>query len=128
MARDFVHRYLSGCRCPDAAVQDIVVCTSELATNAVLHTRSGLPGGHFSVEIAVRAGHWVYVTVEDSGGLWAERETAERETSDGYAERGRGLHVVAELSEDMGITGDAARRMAWFRSRWNVGGPTSLAR
>ena len=123
MARDFVRHYLTGRRCPDAAVQEIVVCTSELATNALLHTRSGLPGGQFSVEIAIQAGHWVYVRVEDSGGPWAERET-----TDGYAERGRGLHVVAELSEDMGITGDAASRTAWFRSRWNVGGPTSLAR
>lgn len=115
LARDFVRRYLADRRCPAAAVQDIAVCATELAANAVLHSRSGLPGGHFSVEIAVRARQWVRVTVEDSGGPWAERGG----TGDGDAEGGRGLHVVSALSADMGITGDASGRMAWFRSGWS---------
>jgi serine/threonine-protein kinase RsbW len=109
LARDFVRRYLTGRRCPAEAVQDILVCASELAANAVLHSRSGLPGGHFRVEVAIHAGQWVRVTVEDSGGTWAERDTGE-----GDAEFGRGLHVVSALSAEMGITGDASGRMAWF--------------
>lgn len=116
VARDFIRRYLNGCRCPADAVQDILVCITELAANAVLHSRSGLPGGHFSVEIAVRAGQWVRVRVEDSGGPWAERGTG-----DGDAECGRGLHVVSALSAGMGITGDASGRMAWFFCRWGAG-------
>jgi serine/threonine-protein kinase RsbW len=116
LARDFVRRYLTGHRCPATAVQDIVVCATELAANAVLHSRSGLSGGHFSVEVAVRAGQWVHVTVEDSGGAWTERGTGDRD-----AECGRGLHVVSALSADMGITGDASGRMAWFRSGWSTG-------
>lgn len=123
-ARDFVRRYLTGPGCPTGtvpdipapAVQDILVCASELATNAVLHSRSGHPGGYFSVEIAVHDGRWVHVAVEDSGGPWAERDP-----DDGYAESGRGLYVVAELAADMGITGDASGRTAWFRSRWDAG-------
>lgn len=122
LARDFVRRYLTGRRCPAAAVQDIVVCATELAANAVLHSRSGLPGGHFSVEIAVRAGQWVHVTVEDSGGTWTERGAGS-----GDAECGRGLHVVSALSADMGITGDASGRMAWFRSGWSTGDDQSAS-
>jgi anti-sigma regulatory factor (Ser/Thr protein kinase) len=116
LTRDFVRRYLNGCRCPAEAVQDILVCATELAANAVLHSRSGLPGGHFSVEIAACAEHWVCVRVEDSGGPWAERGTGDRD-----AEYGRGLHVVSALSTSMGITGDASGRMAWFCCWWSTG-------
>lgn len=116
LARDFVRRYLADRACCSEAVQDILVCTSELATNAVLHSRSGLPGEHFSVEVASYAGQWVRVTVEDSGGPWAERGPG-----DPYAESGRGLHIVSALSADMGITGDASGRMVWFCCRWSTG-------
>jgi serine/threonine-protein kinase RsbW len=114
LVRDFVSRYLDGRHCPAEAVQDILVCATELAANAVLHSRSGLPGGHFSVEIAC-AGQSVHVTVEDSGGPWAEHGTGDID-----AECGRGLPVVAALSADTGITGDAAGRMAWFCCRWGT--------
>jgi serine/threonine-protein kinase RsbW len=115
LVRDFVSRYLDGRHCPAEAVQDILMCATELAANAVLHSRSGLPGGHFSVEVAC-AGQSVRVTVEDSGGPWAKRGNGDID-----AECGRGLHIVAALSADMGITGDAAGRMAWFCCRWASG-------
>jgi hypothetical protein len=67
------------------------------------------------VEVAIRAGQWVHVTVEDSGGPWAERGTG-----DGDAEFGRGLHLVSALSADMGITGDASGRTARFWCRWRI--------
>jgi serine/threonine-protein kinase RsbW len=120
LARDFVRRYLNGRSCPAEAVEDILVCATELATNAVLHSRSGLPGGHFSVEVAICAGRCVRVTVEDSGGLWVERGTG-----GGDAGCGRGLRLVSALSADMGITGDASGRMAWFCCRWSTGSDLS---
>lgn len=116
LVRDFVSRYLNGRHCPARAVQDTLVCATELAANAVLHSRSGLPGGHFSVQVAC-AGQSVHVTVEDSGGPWAERGNGGID-----AECGRGLQVVAGLSSDMGIVGDAAGRTAWFCCQWDVGG------
>ena len=116
LARDFVRRYLDGCRCFPATVHDILLCTTELATNAVLHSRSGLPGGHFCVEVALCAGQWVRVTVEDSGGLWADNSADDEE-----AEFGRGLHIVSALSADMGVIGDASARRVWFRCPWSVG-------
>jgi anti-sigma regulatory factor (Ser/Thr protein kinase) len=121
LVRDFVRRYLTRRHCPAEAVQDILVCASELAANAVLHSRSGLPGGHFSVEVVVDAGQWLRVSVEDCGGPWVERDTGEEETSEEDAEFGRGLHVVSALSADMGITGDAFGRMAWFCCRLSPG-------
>jgi anti-sigma regulatory factor (Ser/Thr protein kinase) len=114
LVRDFVSRYLDGRHCPPETGQDILVCATELAANAVLHSRSGLPGGHFSVEVAC-AGQSVRVTVEDSGGPWAERDNGDID-----AECGRGLQVVAALSADMGLTGDAAGRMAWFCCQWGT--------
>lgn len=110
LARDFVRRYLDGCYCSPATAQDILLCTTELATNAVLHSRSGLPGGRFCVEIALCDEQWVRVTVEDSGGAWAERGAR-----DENAGLGRGLYIVSALSADMGVTGDASGRKAWFR-------------
>ena len=114
LARDFVFRYLNGRHCPAEAVQDILVCATELAANAVLHSRSGLPGGHFSVEV-VCAGQSARVAVADSGGPWAERGHGGID-----AECGRGLHVVSALSADLGITGDASGRMAWFCCQWGT--------
>jgi serine/threonine-protein kinase RsbW len=117
-ARDFVRCYLPGRVCSVQAAEDILVCATELAANAVLHSRSGLPGGHFSVEVAVCAGQWVRVAVKDSGGPWAERGTG-----DGDTEGGRGLHIVSALSAAMGITGDASGRTAWFCCRWGSCSP-----
>jgi serine/threonine-protein kinase RsbW len=117
-ARDFVRRYLPGRVCSAQASEDILVCATELAANAVLHSRSGLPGGHFSVEVAICAGQWVRVAVEDSGGPWAERGTGDADTEDG-----RGLHIVCALSAAMGVTGDASGRTAWFCGRWATGPP-----
>lgn len=116
LARDFVRRYLGHSPCSAEAVQDILVCTTELAANAVLHSRSGLPGGHFSVAVTVCAGQWVRVAVEDLGGPWTPCEIA-----DGGTEGGRGLGIVSALSADMGITGGASGRTAWFRCRCRDG-------
>ncbi|MCL2581568.1 MAG: ATP-binding protein [Streptosporangiales bacterium] len=114
--RSFLLQHLTSLHCPDGALDDILVCASELATNAVLHSHSGNPGEHFDVEIALRAGESIYVAVRDSGGPWARPRAAG--TPDEDAECGRGLQVVAALSADTGITGDASGRTAWFLSQW----------
>src|SRR5262249_56675135 len=51
-ARRFLAWVLDGCPAGD----DALLCASELATNAVLYSRSGRPGGRFAVRSAVRAG------------------------------------------------------------------------
>ena len=58
----------------------------------LVHSRSGLPGGVFTVRVEVRTGAFAYLEVEDRGGPWIEREPDE--------ERGRGLALVAALAGD----------------------------
>lgn len=115
LVRNFVSCCLDGRRCPAETVQDILACATELAANAVLHSRSGLPGGYFTVEVAC-ARQSAHVTVADSGGPWTERGNAGID-----AECGRGLRIVAALSADSGIAGDDAGRVAWFCCRWGAG-------
>ena len=113
LVRDFVRRYLAGWPCPRAAVQDVLLCATELAANAVRHSRSGLPGGHLAVQVVVRPGEWVGVAVEDAGGPWAKRDT------DYDAEYGRGLQIVSALSVKVGIIAGGYGRTVWFRCPWN---------
>ena len=64
-ARRFLAGVLDGCPAADEAL----LCVSELATNAVLHSRSGRPGGRFTVRATMQAGS-VRVEVADEGGPW----------------------------------------------------------
>ena len=113
LVRDFIRRYLDGWPCPAAAVEDIVLCATELAANAVCHSRSGLPGGHLTVQIVVRPGKWVEVAVADAGGPWVTRDTGDN------AECGRGLQIVSALSTQTGVVASGHGRTVWFRCPWN---------
>src|SRR5579862_5861841 len=46
-ARSWVASLLPGC----APLDDLLLFASELASNAITHTRSGRPGGRFTVEV-----------------------------------------------------------------------------
>jgi len=113
LVRDFIRRYLDGWPCPAAAVEDIVLCATELAANAVCHSRSGLPGGHLTVQVVVRPGKWVEVAVEDAGGPWVTRGAGDN------AECGRGLQIVSALSTQTGVVASGHGRTVWFRCPWN---------
>jgi serine/threonine-protein kinase RsbW len=102
-ARRFVAGVLSGL----AAADDVVLCVSELASNAVLHSASRRPGGQFVVRAGVtRAGH-IRAEVQDQGGPWTP-------DPDVGEERGRGLLIVAGLATRWGIAGSDAGRTAWL--------------
>jgi serine/threonine-protein kinase RsbW len=91
---------------------ELVLLASELATNAVLHTRSGHPARTFTVRATLYPGDYAWVEVVDQGGAW---------TADMYDdEHGRGLTIVANLAGDgnWGIEGNSASRVAWFRLDW----------
>ena len=49
---------------------DVILCASELAANAALHSHSHLPGGTFTVRATVGPDHHVRVEVQDNGGPW----------------------------------------------------------
>lgn len=104
-AREFAAVYLAGCPSCD----DAVLCVDELVTNAVQHSRSGLPGGTIEVRIAVAAGEWLRVEVLDAGPLPVPAPR------NGLGEHGRGLALVGALAEVFGADGHGLR---WFFMRW----------
>ncbi len=114
-ARRFVARALDGC--PAAA--DAVLGVSELASNAVQHTRSG-QGGQFQV-LVWRGRVSACVAVIDDG---ARRGPAPRAHRPGdLAESGHGLRVVAGLAANWGHQDLAASglpgRAVWFHVTWD---------
>lgn len=91
---------------------DVALLASELATNAILHTRSGHPGRVFTVRATLYPGDYAWVEVADAGGDWSMDEHDD--------EHGRGLAIVAAIAGDgnWGIEGDSASRVVWFRLDW----------
>jgi anti-sigma regulatory factor (Ser/Thr protein kinase) len=109
-ARRFVRWALEGC----PVIDEAILCMSELATNALLHTASG-NGGAF--EIAVRRDEWsVRVAITDDGSL---RKPIIRKF-DMTSEEGRGLGLVALIADSWGQSGDEHGRTVWFELRWGV--------
>jgi anti-sigma regulatory factor (Ser/Thr protein kinase) len=95
--------------CPMA--EDVVLCASELAANAAIHSRSRLPGGTFTVRVKISPDGYAWVEVEDDGGPM----------SPGIhdATRHHGLDIVRALATDWGISGDHTTRTIWARFDWS---------
>jgi serine/threonine-protein kinase RsbW len=104
--RAALRRALDGCPVAD----DILLCASELAANAILHSDSGKGGGTFTVLTEVSPGESVLLKVEDDGGPWLERS---REPTGG-----RGLGIVSALASACGFQGGGGGRTAWARFEW----------
>ena len=97
---------LDGCPMTD----DMLVCASELTTNALLHSHSGLPYGTFTVRGKISPGGYAWVEVADDGGAWAPAACD--------PERGHGLDIIQALADDWGIDGDHHGRTVWVRFDW----------
>jgi anti-sigma regulatory factor (Ser/Thr protein kinase) len=97
---------LAGCPMAD----DVILCVSELAANATLHSRSGLQGGTFTVRASIDIGRSVQVEIEDKGGPWSSTPTDPG--------RHHGLDIIRALATDWGITGDHIARTIWVRFNW----------
>jgi anti-sigma regulatory factor (Ser/Thr protein kinase) len=96
--------------CP--AADDVILCASELATNAVMHSESCKPGGKFTLRAEVIPGRYARIEVEDSGGPWL------MSVSDTDLSRGHGLDIVNALAAEWGIDGDQRARTVWARLDW----------
>ena len=84
--------------------------TSEVVTNAILHSRSRLPGGTVAIVVA-RNSAGLLVTVTDNGSdanVPVVRNTPE-------AEHGNGLLLVETLADVWGYLHNDERTMVWFR-------------
>jgi anti-sigma regulatory factor (Ser/Thr protein kinase) len=92
--------------------EELVLLGSELAANAILHSRSGHPDRSFTVRAVLYPGDYAWVEVADLGGAWAGAGHDD--------EHGRGLGIVAAVAGEgnWGIDGDDAARVAWFRLDW----------
>jgi serine/threonine-protein kinase RsbW len=108
-ARRFITGVL-GDDCP--GLDDVLVMASEIATNAVRHTRSGGPGGWFDMTVSV-AGDTIRVTVTDCGGA-SEPRVRHDGPGGAVAVGGRGLSLVDALATRWGFTGDRMSRVIWF--------------
>ncbi len=94
--------------CPIA--DEVILCASELAANAALHSRSCLPGGTFTVRARISPGDHTWIEVEDSGGPW----TPGKRDAAGH----HGLDIVRALATDWGIDSDHTTRTIWARFDW----------
>jgi hypothetical protein len=100
-----VVRHLAG----HAAADDAALIVSELATNAVLHSRSG--GQLFTVRAYLRDTS-CRLEVEDGGGAW--------DTGPSDSTRPHGLAVIQAVvgPGNWGVYGDNAGRVVWARLSW----------
>jgi serine/threonine-protein kinase RsbW len=95
-------------------IDDVLTLTSEITSNAVRHTTSGV-GGQFEVTVAVcAAGSRVRVQVADQGGSSVPRYGAADGDDPGLLTGGRGLVIVDVLADRWGYDGDDRGRVVWF--------------
>lgn len=105
-ARAFVAKIL-GEQSPvaDAAV----LLTSEVVTNAVLHSNSCCPGGTVRLCV-IEAGDGIRVEVADDG----SDLSAPVVKGDLYASDGHGLYLVQSIANQWGYLRDEAGTTVWF--------------
>jgi serine/threonine-protein kinase RsbW len=105
-------RQLLGDRHPAAETVQLVV--SELVTNAIVHSRSGAPGGSVTVALCPGSGG-VLVQVRDDGGPSEPRISGQAAHAGNEAEQGYGLLLVDALADSWGTISSPDGRITWCR-------------
>jgi anti-sigma regulatory factor (Ser/Thr protein kinase) len=109
VVRSFVGAVLGpGHPCRD----DAMLLASELFTNSLRHSSSGLPGETVTVTVTARAGA-VRVEVADRSGPGVPQLRA----AGAVAENGRGLGLVERLAARWGWRRRGAQTLTWFELR-----------
>ncbi|MGW2161828.1 ATP-binding protein [Nonomuraea sp. NPDC001699] len=94
-------------------VDDVALVVSELATNAVLHSASGAPGGRFAVQVEVDSrAHSVGVTCIDLGPALVKAVRGE-------GEGGHGLALVRELADSYEVRDEPTSRTVCCWLDWH---------
>lgn len=109
-AREFVARTLGT---GHAHLDTAVLLTSELATNSVLHSESGRPGGTVTITL-ISVPDGVRVEVIDDGSVNEPAVRLSRAESPEVPQSGRGLQLVEFLSAVWGYYRDTAGTVTWF--------------
>lgn len=105
LAREFTVNTLAEWGVADRQ-DDIRLCVSELATNALLH---GVPPGRgFSVRLTAD-GSLVRLEVRDSGGGYPEASSPSTDQC-----TGRGLLLAQATADDYGVTEHAVGKTVWL--------------
>jgi anti-sigma regulatory factor (Ser/Thr protein kinase) len=119
-ARTFIAKTLA-----DHGLCHEVACmlASELVTNSLKHSDSGLPGGAVTIAVTIErdtaAGGAALIEVTDNGG----RAEPVLRDADPFAVCGRGLQLVDAMSDDWGYyrhdgqqdAPDSGKLVTWFR-------------
>jgi anti-sigma regulatory factor (Ser/Thr protein kinase) len=106
-ARAFVAKTL-GDKCPAADV--VLLLTSEIVTNAVLHSRSARSGGTLTL-LVTEAGGGVRIQVADDG---SELNIPVVKRDPCTAGDGHGLLLVQALADDWGYVRERSETTVWF--------------
>ncbi|MER6955112.1 MULTISPECIES: ATP-binding protein [unclassified Streptomyces] len=103
-ARAFVEQILTEWGCVDR-LDDIKLCVSELATNALLH---GVPPGRQYCVTLTLDGPLIRLAVRDTGDHPVPADPPAYDACSG-----RGLHLARHVSDDFGITEHAIGKTVW---------------
>ena len=106
-ARSFVARTLSAHR-PGTDADTATLLTSEIVTNAIVHTKSGVEGGTVTI-VVIGIPHGVLVEIIDGGSAGTPVVKG-----DLYAADGHGLFLVQNLAAQWGYLRDPAGTTVWF--------------
>jgi anti-sigma regulatory factor (Ser/Thr protein kinase) len=91
--------------------ETVMLLVSELVTNAIVHSRSGEPGGTVTVTLCpTPAG--VLIQVRDDGGPTSPRVAASRDSDAGH---GYGLLLVDTLAESWASIASPDGRLTWCK-------------
>jgi anti-sigma regulatory factor (Ser/Thr protein kinase) len=107
VARAFVAGTLSA-NGGDADADAAALLTSEIVTNAIQHSRSGIEGGSVTIVVIGQPGG-ILVEVIDGGSAGAPIVKG-----DLYAAQGHGLFLVQRLAAQWGYYRDLASTTVWF--------------
>jgi anti-sigma regulatory factor (Ser/Thr protein kinase) len=107
-ARAFVARTLSVAATTTVDVDTATLLTSELVTNAVLHTASGALGGTVTI-VVVDVADGVLIEVIDDGSAGTPVVKDDLLTANGH-----GLYLVQQLTAQWGYLRDPAGTTVWF--------------
>jgi len=107
LARAFVAQTFSSKQI-NADSDAATLLTSEVVTNAIQHTRSGVDGGSVTI-VVIGVAHGVLIEIIDDGAAGAPIVKG-----DLYAAEGHGLFLVQHLATEWGYLKDSAGTTVWF--------------